>query len=129
MNNESPKTRRRFLADLLFLGGGITAASLLAKSAFLDDDPPSPEPQLVSEPSDPLPPSSDEPMAAGDVDIPDRDFVEPDCEVKPEKAAKPPVAERDPFSKGGDAPPAVRGLVAVPSEPSVVGARTLPPHQ
>lgn len=33
------KSRRRFLADLLFLGGGVTAAGLIAKTQFFDPNP------------------------------------------------------------------------------------------
>ena len=60
MSGDEPKqgkSRRRFLADLLFLGGSVTAASLLAKSTLFEDggqSPPSPKPMTT--PNEPVPP-------------------------------------------------------------------------
>ena len=41
------KSRRRFLADMLFIGGGVTAAALLAKSQLLDSPDPSRPPDIA----------------------------------------------------------------------------------
>jgi hypothetical protein len=50
-NESKPgKSRRRFLADLLFLGGGVTAASLLAKSTLFQGSSTNPAPVLTPEP-------------------------------------------------------------------------------
>lgn len=52
--SESRKSRRRFLADMLFLGGGLTAAGLLARSQLLDKEAPTtdPTPAFTSEPQE-----------------------------------------------------------------------------
>lgn len=45
-SGDSKKSRRRFLADLLFLGGGLSAAALLAQSRTGAADPaPRPTPR------------------------------------------------------------------------------------
>lgn len=36
MTDKQKKSRRRFMADVLFLGGGLTAAALLAKTKLMD---------------------------------------------------------------------------------------------
>ena len=51
------KSRRRFLADMLFLGGGLTAAGLLAKT------------QIATEPDVQASPS---PQSPGNVALPDK---------------------------------------------------------
>jgi len=43
---EQKRSRRRFLADMLFLGGGLTAAAVLAKNQLM---PTSPGPQVMGE--------------------------------------------------------------------------------
>ena len=133
MSEKAPKTRRRFLADLLFLGGGVTAASLLARSTLLDSGETTPAPASTPDVAIEKPfPLSDEPMAAGGMEIPDSDFVDqkPECETQTDKPQKPQLTERDPFSKDGDeAPPAVRGAIAIPSKPSAVGERRLPDQE
>lgn len=49
MESLSPKkNRRRFLADMLFVGGGLTAAAVLAKTTFLEELTPQP-PATVGE--------------------------------------------------------------------------------
>lgn len=47
------KSRRRFLADMLFLGGGLTAAGMLAKYQLAS--PPNPEPSVAGEMTIPTP--------------------------------------------------------------------------
>jgi hypothetical protein len=93
MSEKPGKSRRRFLADLLFLGGGITAASLLAKSTLLNDQTPNPDPT----PTPPQVIQHEEPMADGN-------FVMPENELKTEEC-----------------PPQIGGKVKQP-EPTPAGA-------
>lgn len=119
------RSRRRFLADLLFLGGGLTAASLVTGTVLRESSSTGVEPEIVTKPSTPPPSTSSDPVAAGEMEIPDSDFGDPkpECENTPER---PQLTERDPFSKGGDEPPAFTGAVVAPSKPSVAGRRALP---
>lgn len=117
------RSRRRFLADLLFLGGGLTAASLVAGTVLRESSSTVVDSEQVTEPSSPPPSTSSEPVAAGEMEIPDSDFADQECENKPNR---PQLTERDPFSKGGDEPPAFMGAVVAPSKPSVAGRRALP---
>ena len=99
MSGDEPKqgkSRRRFLADLLFLGGSVTAASLLAKSTLFEDggqSPPSPKPMTT--PNEPVPPPPDTPNP-GQMVLPDGDYVEPkvDCEPTPEVCEEPQIEGR-----------------------------------
>lgn len=52
---KNKRSRRRFLADMLFVGGGVTAAALLAKSQFLDDKPVQPVTGHTPPPIEPPP--------------------------------------------------------------------------
>ena len=126
------KSRRRFLADLLFLGGGLTAASLVAGTVLRESSSTVVEPALFSDP--PHPPLSNEPIAAGEMEIPDSDFTDQksECETQPDKPQKPQLTERDPFSQGGeDTPPVSKG--AVPAydniEPAYPGRYIVPSEE
>lgn len=54
-NLNPPKSRRRFMADLLFLGGGLTAAAVLAKTHLGIGDLLEPEPDVAGLMEMPLP--------------------------------------------------------------------------
>lgn len=110
---KTAKTRRRFLADLLFVGGGLSAAALLAKSKF-GSTVISPEPDIagvvaipeidatpncdpnLALPGEPVPPKPSETPAVHPPDI------EGDVELPP--PAQTPVKR----------PPAIKGKVAAP---------------
>lgn len=85
--------RRRFLADLLFAGGAVTAAALLAQAGEAERKPsPSPTPQKTQCP----------PQLDGDVAIP----ASPSPQAKPPEPALggKPMAPQ-PMLKGEPAPP------------------------
>jgi len=84
---KNKRTRRRFLADMLFLGGGVTAAAMLAKT------------QLA-----PTPP---EPVAVGAMEVP----VELRTSPTPNPAQSP---ECPPAMKGEPMPVEVEGEFALP---------------
>ncbi len=87
--SEKKLKRRRFLADLLFAGGGLTAAAFLAKAGLGSDDgvsdpiecgPEQPLPGMAAPPKqvpdpppsldgEPAPPAEPEPNLAGNVQI------------------------------------------------------------
>ena len=111
------KSRRRFLADMLFLGGSVTAASLLAKTAlFHEKTPPpspgrSPAPAVLPEPEktpEALIPNHPTP---GKVALPEGDYVEP----QPKEEALPPKTE--------DCPPMIQGRMKPPEPNPAGGAR------
>jgi len=54
--SEDRRTRRRFLADMLFAGGAVTAASVLGYGATHTGEQPQPE-QPVAAPATPATPS------------------------------------------------------------------------
>ena len=98
MSGDEPKqgkSRRRFLADLLFLGGSVTAASLLAKSTLFEDGgQTTPTPEPMSTPLEPVElPDTPNP---GEMVMPEGDFVEPkiECEPTPENCEEPQVEGR-----------------------------------
>lgn len=98
MSEQPPKTRRRFLADLLFLGGSVTAASILAKSTLFEsgDDPaPDHTPSVAVEKPTPQ-----------QTVVPKGNVVEPkpECEVTP-----------DPVE------PEIAGRMVMPREPNPAG--------
>lgn len=112
------KSRRRFLADMLFLGGGATAAALLAKSWSGESPKPdaSPTPKVT-------------PKKAEPIDHPDGPY--PGQMVMPKGESKPPETMPD---KIECEEPAVRGLVAPPTkpvtqEPKVEGRMRAPTHR
>ena len=115
MSQQTGKSRRRFLADLLFLGGGITAASMLAKSTFLSETQPTPIVTPTPETVDPV----DIPSTRGEaVMVPDGAYEEPAAEgnfVIPEEQPK---AE--------ECPPQVEGQRKIP-EPNPAGGMIAPP--
>lgn len=119
MSGEAPKqgrSRRRFLADLLFLGGSVTAASLLAKSTFLQGDGQTPSrPEPTTTPKEPVVPPSPDTPHPGQMVLPDGDYVEPQVECEP----TPEVCEE----------PLVEGRRVMPKEtiPHPAGAVPLPP--
>jgi hypothetical protein len=98
MSGDEPKqgkSRRRFLADLLFLGGSVTAASLLARSTLLESGQ-DPTTNPVPEPQKPIARPPDEPVAAGEMVMPEGDFVEQkvDCEPTPQVCEEPQIEGR-----------------------------------
>ena len=93
------KSRRRFLADMLFIGGGVTAAALLAKSQLLESTGPSHSPEI-----------------AGAMVAPQTDSTPKICETP-----------RAPLP-GEPLPPDVDGDFALPEEPSVhMKGESIPP--
>ena len=108
----SGKTRRRFLADLLFLGGGVTAASLLARSTLLDENPPAPEVTATPEPQIPVDKT---------VDLQPRMPVKPDGPYPGEM-----VMPEEPQVDGNvvapqECEPQVEGRTKMPVEPNPAG--------
>ncbi|MCA9794126.1 MAG: hypothetical protein KC910_20095 [Candidatus Eremiobacteraeota bacterium] len=96
--SEDKIKRRRFLADILFAGGGLTAAAFLAKAQFGQPDPPptdppealatpecahTPEPDIRAKgevaPPEPLPP---EPAMPGKMKAPEPVELQLDGEVE-----------------------------------------------
>ena len=104
------KTRRRFLADMLFLGGGLTAAGVLAKSQFLEAKP-TPEPVAAGATpmSTPAPSCTKAPL-----EIPPE--VEGGMKLPPPQPVKPARPSADPFAQR-DNGPATAGGVRAPSRP------------
>lgn len=101
-NSTSKQSRRRFLADMLFVGGGLTAAAVLAKTTLLKELTPVP-PVTVGEMVAP-PPLEATPAAC--------QTSEPEIS---EKCVEPPVERpktRDPMQ-----PPSPGGVVA-PAKPN-----------
>lgn len=119
MSGEEPKqgkSRRRFLADLLFLGGGVTAASLLAKSTLFDGGgQTNSTPEPITNPKEPVVAPSPDTPNPGQMVLPDGDYVEPKVECEP----TPKVREE----------PLVEGRRVMPKEPipHPAGAVPLPP--
>ena len=106
MSHEQKKSRRRFLADMLFLGGGLTAAGVLARSQLMvgEGEPgpqtvgamemPEAQPTCASTPraEATTTPTGPEPPSAGLVAMP-----EP---PKPKECPPPPRPVRDPMTRG-----------------------------
>jgi len=67
------RSRRRFLADMLFLGGGITAAGLLARTGESGTPRTSPTPKKTPCQAPPEP----NPKVQGEMVVPDGDVVAP----------------------------------------------------
>lgn len=119
MSRDEPvpgKSRRRFLADLLFLGGTVTAASLLAKSTIFEAEgkTPGPAPKPVVTPDKPVTPPPDLPAPGQMVLPPDGDYEAP----KPECEPTPDCEEQQ-----------IEGKMVIPTEPQPqpAGAVPLPP--
>lgn len=94
---ESKKSRRRFLADMLFVGGGLSAAALLAKSQL---GPPAP---------------THPPDIAGAVAVPDSLDRHPPMPGEPAPVQSPtPVKTCEPAIEGEVEPPALDGAVVMP---------------
>ena len=95
MSSESGKSRRRFLADMLFLGGGVTAAALLAKTQLSTPDPaPTTPPDVAGEVVCP-----EQPVPAGAVPAPD---LSPKPEALPGEFVPPQAHPSDiPIQIGG----------------------------
>ncbi len=76
MNEPNRKSRRRFLADMLFLGGGLSAAALLSGSdlgcSTREETPPPTAGAVMLAPSPPSPAASPTPppQAAGELIAP-----------------------------------------------------------
>lgn len=102
MTEQEKKSRRRFLADLLFMGGGITAAALLAKSISSE---PSVEPSPYCSPVD-------APQVMGEIEMP-KDPVKAGEMVLPESVKASPQALSSPANP----------------EPTIEGRRVAPEHQ
>ncbi len=74
----TPRSRRRFLADLLFLGGGLSAVALLAQSGATDparggptpNSPPD-SPNRPVAPGEMIAPPPENPSIDGDVAMPE----------------------------------------------------------
>lgn len=116
--------RRKFIADLLFAGGTLTAGAFVARYAMDGDD--EAQPQLVKQ--------TEKPECETDKDV--------ECELKPnecgpdparlpdeepEKVQRPPrpkIVDRDPFND----PNKLAGNVAMPKghEPNVAGGVSMP---
>lgn len=108
MEDSSPskRSRRRFLADLLFVGGGLSAAALLAKSKFGGEA---------------LPP---EPVTAGAVAPP---LPEQPQEHPPMPGEPMPVQPDDPIPSCTKSPaPQPDGSMELPQEPKIEGKMVAP---
>lgn len=109
----SGKSRRRFLADMLFLGGGATAAALLANSLgsgpeqVASTPAKTPAPKVCEEPKKMQPNSRPEPAVDGEFEL-------QQCE---EQEPKPVMVDRDPFAKQPPKP-ATRGRMIMPKHPN-----------
>lgn len=105
------RTRRRFLADLLFVGGGVTAASLVAKNALWDSNP--------------------GPVAAGEMAMPQELAATP-CplptpETPPMPGAPVPIETKGDFSAPQPDQPTVKGGYSPPVRPPTAGKPVAPP--
>lgn len=104
------KSRRRFLADMLFLGGGITAAALLAKTVGNESQPSkpatSPSPKELAQPVE-------HPVPQGEMMIPEGDMV------MPEPPGKEPVTSTKKSDCQEPTEPVIEGRVAPPAPQQV----------
>lgn len=94
-HQKNKKTRRRFLADMLFLGGGVTAAALLAKTRFAG-------------------PGEIPPDVAGAMEMPS-DLNPTPCSTPGENPPMP-GEPMPPQIKGESAPPAYDGDFEIPED-------------
>ena len=111
------KSRRRFLADMLFMGGGLSAAALLAKTQLGDSHGPKP-PDIAGDVVGPIeqPPINQPPVMAGAGPAPDQT----PCEPPPPPPGEPIPPETPVHSKGESKPPQ-------PNEPKLGGKPVAPP--
>jgi hypothetical protein len=110
-NKLQGKSRRRFLADMLFLGGGLTAAGLLAKARLLDA--PEAEPPVAGAMAAAPPPSPDSTVSPA-----------PECSLTPEPSCSHgPQPSCSTVSEDPVQPPPPGGVVA----PSHASTPVAPP--
>lgn len=113
--SEDRKTRRRFLADLLFAGGAVTAASVLGYAATHTGAPAAagtPTPAVPAEtPAAPVTPAAQETPIC------------PDPDLQPGGAAPPP---REVMPSGRAAPSRPRPVTRDPMAPSSIREDTQP---
>lgn len=101
--SDGQRSRRRFLADLLFLGGALGAGAFLMQAG----DPAAPA-QPAPAPPSPTPKSPSCPPAVdGDVGVPRLAPVEP--HIEGEVAPPPP-----PSLNSTEQPPVIKGKVSLP---------------
>ena len=116
MSEQKGKTRRRFLADILFLGGGLTAAAFLAEN-FRTPAGTDPTPASAATPTPERTPVTP-PEPQGKVPVPDGDYVQaPPAEPTPPPAVKgemkPPQAAQTPQSCPE---PSIEGRMVAPHD-------------
>lgn len=114
MSEKEGKTRRRFLADLLFLGGGLTAAAILAEN-FRTPTATDPTPTFAATPTPEGTPEAP-PQPEGKVAIPDGDYVQ----APPAEPTPPPVV------KGEMKPPQAAQTPHACPEPAIEGRKVAP---
>lgn len=111
-HSNSKKSRRRFLADMLFLGGGLTAAGLLAKAQMA----PEVEPQIAGKVAAPVkncPPTPSGPVPGEAVAVqaheprpePSVAPPTPDPGAAGDAVLPGPMLEVEPNPRGGRVPP------------------------
>lgn len=116
MSKEQRKSRRRFLADMLFLGGGLTAAGLLAKSQLMTPEPePVPAGAMPATPCA-LPESTPTPSCSH---TPDSNGIPPGAAGGMEMPVPPPEPRsspgKDPFSNRPQPDLNVAGRMVLPA--------------
>lgn len=111
MSDQPQKSRRRFLADILFMGGGLTAAALLAKTVSQPEPSSSPIPLSTparTTPAQPVTQQSPAPVAEGEMVMPDGDYAMPECE------SSEPVPEGRMVAPPPQEAPPIKGKVKMP---------------
>ncbi len=112
---KNKRTRRRFLADMLFLGGGVTAAAMLAKTQFA---------------------SPSHPVAAGAMEVPVDLQTSPTPDPAHSPECPPPMpGEPMPMEVEGEfvlpeseCPPDIKGDVQVAPPPPKLGGKPIAPR-
>lgn len=119
--SEGKRSRRRFLADALFLGGGLTATALLAKTQLGKGEPegggcdiPAPDKPLpkdiepVPAGAAPMHPPEEPPQIEGEMEMPQADgnmvMPEPKNPATSPSPAPPNIRGRMKVSKPGEQP-------------------------
>lgn len=115
---KNKRSRRRFLADMLFVGGGLTAAALLARTQLGEkkittQHPPdvagAVEPTQVCEtPNVPLPGEPVPPDIEGDYAVPDPVHSKGDYIQVPQPSTTPTPTHREPKLGGKPVSPEMR---------------------
>lgn len=113
---KNKRTRRRFLADMLFLGGGVTAAAMIAKSQMGKE--PTPEPPLAGAVAPPEAVKTPCPTPAQTTECPPPLPGEP---MPPEIEGEFVLPEDPPAP-----PPDIKGDVAPPQPPKTGGKPMAP---